>query len=1047
MKQIFIAFCTLLCIVSTMAQPWQTTIGSSMPENKWAVIEDKTIGRFVTIGNSINVDNVGSLWIASYSPNGVLLSSALANNSKKMIARDICLAPSDPSTPNITPTYYVTGWTISTNLANQVSQSFVGRMTLNGVFLWYRESPVIAGTSPLNEEGVAVATAPNGDVVFAGHVYTNQTPGGAGGVRIKMARFTSTGAQVWSNVYNSDGNWKVREITKGTASPNCPTPTTTPGEFLVVGDATINTASGASQTQAFCALYNGAGTECWKSIYPAQTTSTSNITGSGAYDAALGVNEYVVAGVAQYGGTRGSTSCTPYFYRIDLSGALKSSAVYTNPNNGPLGLYPRCLTFGSPTDASAGKIVSAGPSFSNSALASISLDSVGGNASIKVYPGNATANTGTGPFYLDDGPSEGILFYNASVAPGFVISTNAFALPGVYGNGDAHLVRTDINLNTPLSCSAIPILSRQLTTGGRTSLSSTIIANQWMSFQPTSTTFGVQQVFCKDACTVTAAYTYTTTGNTVVFSGTGTGNGTLSYKWIFGDGTTANTQNATKTFPTGTYNVCLLVSNVFAPGDTCRTESCKSIVIANPCSVKAGFRDSLICGKKVKFINTSSSSSTTAVTYKWTFDDTIRSTSNNPTISFTKCGLHKVRLIVCTNNTCCDTIIKIINIPCCELKPDFCLKDSGRFVTITYDKTLNGTTATYAVFLDGVATSWTSGSKKQLTVGAHTICLKVSKVECPGDTCCATCCKTITVSNACTMVADFWYQVQSNGKVVFTNKTNATNYTSEWNLGVGSGSTVTSPTQSYNPGTYFVCLTTTSINGSDTCISRTCKRITIEAPCVPLPKFGASYCLGTPLTVQFTNPVSTSPNTNFTWYFGDGESSTSSNPTHTYASPGTYSVCMYNGYNDYCGFKSCYSVIVSPNACNNICDQLPTSRDGQRENPMAVEIVSTSQNGVTVDHTEAFRNEKLLAENEDQLSIYPNPASQQVQVLMNSKNKASSEITILNSMGGMMYKKPVSLTIGKNTFSIPIQNLAGGNYFLRINAGEKLQTAMFTVKK
>ncbi len=46
-----------------------------------------------------------------------------------------------------------------------------------------------------------------------------------------------------------------------------------------------------------------------------------------------------------------------------------------------------------------------------------------------------------------------------------------------------------------------------------------------------------------------------------------------------------------------------------------------------------------------------------------------------------------------------------------------------------------------------------------------------------------------------------------------------------------------------------------------------------------------------PLTVQFTNQSLGNP-TSFSWNFGDGGSSTESNPIHTYTVPGTYSVTL-----------------------------------------------------------------------------------------------------------------------------------------------------------
>jgi len=51
----------------------------------------------------------------------------------------------------------------------------------------------------------------------------------------------------------------------------------------------------------------------------------------------------------------------------------------------------------------------------------------------------------------------------------------------------------------------------------------------------------------------------------------------------------------------------------------------------------------------------------------------------------------------------------------------------------------------------------------------------------------------------------------------------------------------------------------------------------------------ASYCLGFPVDFSIT---STDPNTNWFWNFGDGNTATGSNPTHTYTEPGVYTVIL-----------------------------------------------------------------------------------------------------------------------------------------------------------
>ncbi|MFK7786780.1 MAG: T9SS type A sorting domain-containing protein, partial [Crocinitomicaceae bacterium] len=65
-------------------------------------------------------------------------------------------------------------------------------------------------------------------------------------------------------------------------------------------------------------------------------------------------------------------------------------------------------------------------------------------------------------------------------------------------------------------------------------------------------------------------------------------------------------------------------------------------------------------------------------------------------------------------------------------------------------------------------------------------------------------------------------------------------------------------------------------------------------------------------TVTLTN-TSTGTNMN-SWSFGDGNSSSSVNPSHTYASSGTYWICLYSYYNDSlqttCDDSVCYQVTV-----------------------------------------------------------------------------------------------------------------------------------------
>ena len=109
-----------------------------------------------------------------------------------------------------------------------------------------------------------------------------------------------------------------------------------------------------------------------------------------------------------------------------------------------------------------------------------------------------------------------------------------------------------------------------------------------------------------------------------------------------------------------------------------------------------------------------------------------------------------------------------------------------------------------------------------------------------------------------------------------------------WNFGDGGTSTAQNPSHTYNAaGTYTVVLTATNAYGSD---SET-KTNYITVNTVPTASFSGSPTSGElPLAVNFTN-TSTGA-TSYSWNFGDGGSSTSQNPSHTYTAAGTYTVVL-----------------------------------------------------------------------------------------------------------------------------------------------------------
>jgi PKD repeat protein len=119
-------------------------------------------------------------------------------------------------------------------------------------------------------------------------------------------------------------------------------------------------------------------------------------------------------------------------------------------------------------------------------------------------------------------------------------------------------------------------------------------------------------------------------------------------------------------------------------------------------------------------------------------------------------------------------------------------------------------------------------------------------------------------------------------------------YSYNW-LGTGLvGATNTYTAVVNAAGTYSVVLTDTS--GTNVTLTTTVAQPGLK----PVVSFSANQvCLGTATT--FTNQTTNAP-TNYVWHFGDSDTSTTLNPTHTYTTAGTQTVTLVAG--NYCGADS-----------------------------------------------------------------------------------------------------------------------------------------------
>ena len=75
--------------------------------------------------------------------------------------------------------------------------------------------------------------------------------------------------------------------------------------------------------------------------------------------------------------------------------------------------------------------------------------------------------------------------------------------------------------------------------------------------------------------------------------------------------------------------------------------------------------------------------------------------------------------------------------------------------------------------------------------------------------------------------------------------------------------------------------------------------------------------------------------------------------------------------------------------------------------------------------------------------IYPNPASDILNIAIKTDEKSETMIQILNSLGQVVYNKPVSLNIGENSIKLDVDDLKNGIYFVRTDINDKIITNKF----
>ena len=166
--------------------------------------------------------------------------------------------------------------------------------------------------------------------------------------------------------------------------------------------------------------------------------------------------------------------------------------------------------------------------------------------------------------------------------------------------------------------------------------------------------------------------------------------------------------------------------------------------------------------------------------------------------------------------------------------------------------------------------------------------------------------------------------------------------------------------------------------------------VTIDEYSAPVAGFTSTSSFATAI---FTNTSTTSGNTTYSWDFGDGNSSTDSDPIHAYGNIITYTVTM-----------------TATNECGT---------------DTFTDTVTTS----TIGLTDLFLN--------GDVSVYPNPSKGEFTIDMTVLGTSDITVQVENMLGAIVYESTPGSVQGNHSESISLGNAPAGMYFVRVLSGEQ----------
>lgn len=568
-----------------------------------------------------------------------------------------------------------------------------------------------------------------------------------------------------------------------------------------------------------------------------------------------------------------------------------------------------------------------------------------------------------------------------------------------------------------------------------------------------------------------------------------------TWTWEFGDGTTSSEQNPVHLYPEiGEYLVTLVIES---PDGSCY-DTYQETIFVEEYNVEcfADFWGSPIPGSFLTY-QFQDFSFPFATSWEWNFGDGTTSLEQNPVHSFGSPGIYNVCLTMINQELGCEDT-RCYEFPVDTLIYNQCYADFKFFpvseLTMQFaDLSFPVADTWFWDFGDNNVSQEPNPLHTYTQQGIYMVCLTIENFEL---NCVDTRCYEVWVGqNGWDCQAQFyWLPAPDNSlKLEFYDISYTNGEVSYfWEFGDGEYSFEQNPVHVFpEEGEYYTCLTISAPDSS--CYSQMCNLVYVGTNVPPdCQNDFVALPLGD-LSFQFEGFMLNGQMGEFYWDFGDGNTGTGYLVTHTFATQGTYPVCLttylMNNPADSCIWTTCHEVIAGNGGPGMLQANFEVVQDSTTALLYHFFDTSTGQpagwlwdfgDGTTsslqnpthlyeetgwyqvcltvfgMGMTSTFCQEFEMSatflgiDNENwgisSGQVFPNPNKGAFLLDLQLKNDEQVEIQILNSLGQVVYYDLRQLAAGNNQVDFELTGLRKGIYCVFVTSNHSPVTRKFIIE-